>query len=300
MKKLTIARSLTLASGLAALAMAAPAHAQFGGITFDPTQSAHAIQQIVNEEKGLASQAEQVAQGSQTNLTLIQQLTNDIKMAQTELNIYQQTITTYNTMVNNLKFFNSKKIFTTAENALLHSTVQHSYGETAGLQAQLNGQSNNSSLVWKLMQLAVSGTSSGFWSQEIVGNSQRLTTLAHIEAMDAASSNCLSAVSAYQSSRTNNLAANNALNSSIYDTSDLTNSEVEQLNLLTMSDSQRFEEAHAQGQLHACMASQAAVANMEKRNVASLAISDANYKYTQQASNPTYLGNGSTTWTTYY
>ncbi len=300
MKKLTIARSLTLASGLAALAMAAPAHAQFGGITFDPTQSAHAIQQIVNEEKGLASQAEQVAQGSQTNLTLIQQLTNDVKMAQTELNIYQQTITTYNTMVNNLKFFNSKQIFTTAENALLHGTVQNSYGETAGLQAQLNGQSNNSSLVWKLMQLAVSGTSSGFWSQEIVGNSQRLTTLAHIEAMDAASSNCLSAVSAYQSSRTNNLAANNALNSSIYDTSDLTNSEVEQLNLLTMSDSQRLEEAHAQGQLHACMASQAAVANMEKRNVASLAISDANYKYTQQASNPTYLGNGSTTWTTYY
>ena len=46
MKKLTIARSLTLASGLAALAMAAPAHAQFGGITFDPTQSAHAIQPL--------------------------------------------------------------------------------------------------------------------------------------------------------------------------------------------------------------------------------------------------------------
>ena len=300
MKKLTTARSLTLVSGIAAFAMAIPAHAQFGGITFDPTQSAHAIQQIVNEEKGLASQAEQVAQGSQTNLTLIQQLTNDIKMAQTELNIYQQTITTYNTMVNNLKYFNSKQIWTTAENALLHGTVQNSYGETAGLQAQLNGQSQNASLVWKLMQLAISGTSSSFWSQEIVGNSQRLTTLAHIEAMDAASSNCLSAVSAYQSSRTNNLAANNALNASIYDTSDLTNSEVEQLNLMSMSDSQRLEEAHAQGQLHACMASQAAVANMEKRNVASLAISDANYKYTQQASNPTYLGNGSTTWTTYY
>ncbi len=300
MKKLTAARSLTLVSGLVALAMTAPAHAQFGGITFDPTQSAHAIQQIVNEEKGLASQAEQVAQGSQTNLTLIQQLTNDIKMAQTELNIYQQTITTYNTMVNNLKYFNSKQIWTTAENALLHGTVQNSYGETAGLQAQLNGQSQNASLVWKLMQLAISGTSSSFWSQEIVGNSQRLTTLAHIEAMDAASSNCLSAVSAYQSSRTNNLAANDALNASIYDTSDLTNSEVEQLNLMSMSDSQRLEEAHAQGQLHACMASQAAVANMEKRNVASLAISDANYKYTQQASNPTYLGNGSTTWTTYY
>ena len=300
MKKLTTTCSLTLVSGLAALAMAIPAHAQFGGVTFDPTQSAHAIIQISDEEQGLAYQLQQIANGSQQNLTLIQQLTQDYQIAQTTLNTYQQAVTTYNTIVNNLKYFNSKQIWTTAENALLHGTVQNSYGETAGLQAQMNGQSQNASLVWKLMQLAISGTSSSFWSQEIVGNSQRLSTLAHIEAMDAASSQCLSAVSAYQSSRTNNQAANDALNTSIYDTTDLTNSEVEQLNLLSMSDSQRLEEAHAQGQLHACMASQAAVANMDKRNIASTTINDANYKYTQQANNPTYLGNGSSTWTTYY
>lgn len=300
MKKLTTARSLTLVSGVAALAMAIPAHAQFGGVTFDPTQSAHAIVQIANEEKGLVAQAEQIANGSQANLTLAQQLIQDVQMAGTALKVYNQTVTTYNTMVNNLKYFNSKQIWTTAENSLMNSSVQNTYGETAGLQAQLNGQSQNASLVWKIMQLAISGTSSSFWSQEVVGNSQRLSTLAHIEAMDAASSQCLSAVSAYQSSRANNLAANNALNSSIYDTSDLTNSEVEQLNLLSMSDSQRMEEAHAQGQLHACMASQAAVENMDKRNIASVTINDANYKYTQQANNPTYLGNGSTTWTTYY
>jgi hypothetical protein len=300
MKELTKARSLAYLTGIAAFAMAIPAHAQFGGVTFDPAQSAHAIIQIANEEKGLVAQAEEIANGSQANLTLYQQLTNDLAMAQTALNTYQQTVTTYNTMVNNLKHFNSKQIFTTAENALLHGTVQNSYGETAGLQAQMNGESQNAGLVWKLMQLAISGTSSGFWSQEIVGNSQRLTTLAHIEAMDAASSNCLAAVSAYQSSRTNNQAANDALNGSIFDSSDTTNSELEQFNLLTMSDSQRLEEAHAQGQLHACMASQAAVENMEKRNIASMTINDANNKYTQQANNPTYLGNGSTTWTTYY
>ncbi len=90
-------------------------------------------------------------------------------MAQTALNIYQQTVTTYNTIVNNLKYFNSKQIWNTAENALLHSTVQNTYGETAGLQSQLNGQSQNASLVWKIMNLAISGTSSSFWSQEIVG-----------------------------------------------------------------------------------------------------------------------------------
>ena len=300
MKKLTTSRCLTVLSGLAACAMAIPAHAQFGGVTFDPTQSAHAVVQIANEEKGLVAQATQIANGQQANLTLSQQLIQDVQMAGTALKIYQQSITTYNTIFNNLKYFNSKQIWTTAENALMNSSVQNTYGETAGLQDQMNGKSQNSSLVWKIMNLAISGTSSSFWSQEIVGQSQRLSTLAHIEGMDAASSQCLAAVSAYQSSRANNLAANNALNNSVYDTSDSTNSEVEQLNLINMSDSQRMEEAHAQGQLHACMASQAAVENMDKRNAASLTISDANNKLIAQANNPTYTGNSSTTWTTYY
>ncbi len=300
MKKMLKNPYLLIASGFAALATSVPAHAQFGGVTFDPTQSAHALIQIAKEEKGLVAQAEQIAQGSQQNLTLTAQLTQDINMAGTAIKMYQQSITTYNTIFNNLKYFNSKQIWKTAENALMNTSVQNSYGETAGLQAQLNGQSQNASLVWKIMQLAVSGTSPSFWNQEIVGNSQRLTTLAHIEAMDAASSQCLAASGAYQASRTANLQANSALDTSVYDTSDATNSEVEQLNLLNLSDSQRAEEEHAQGQLHACMASQAAVANMEQRNVASLAINDASNKYTQQANNPTYLGNGSSTWTTYY
>ncbi|MBB5061620.1 hypothetical protein HDF16_006356, partial [Granulicella aggregans] len=217
MKKF-ITRSLPLASALAALAMAMPAHAQFGGVVFDPTQSAHAVQQIYNEDKGLLNQAQELASGSQRNLTLIQQLTEDVQMAGTALKIYNQSLTTYNTIFNNLKYFNSKQIWRTAENALMNSSVQNTYGETAGLQAQLNGQSQNSSLVWKIMNLAISGTSSSFWSQEVVGNSQRLSTLAHIEAMDAASSQCLAASGAYQASRTANLQANTALNTSVYDT----------------------------------------------------------------------------------
>lgn len=299
MKKF-ITRSLPFVSGLAALAMAMPAHAQFGGVVFDPTQSAHAVQQIYNEDKGLLNQAQQIASGSQRNLTLLQQLTQDIQMAGTALKIYNQSITTYNTIFNNLKYFNSKQIWHTAENALMNSSVQNTYGETAGLQAQLNGTSQNSSLVWKIMNLAISGTSSSFWSQQVVGQSARLSALAHIEAMDAASSQCLAASGAYQASRTANLQANTSLDTSIYDTSDLTNSEVEQLNLLNISNAQRMAEEHAQGQLHACMAAQAAVTNMDKRNEASLTINDANFKLTQQSNNPTYIGNGSQTWTTYY
>jgi hypothetical protein len=277
---------------------AASAHAQFAVV--DAAQGVNAGKQIVNEGKSLFNQAQQISQGSQQNLTLRQQLIQDIQMAGTALKIYNQSITTYNTIYNNLKYFNTKQIWHTAENALMNSSVQNTYGETAGLQAQLNGQSQNPSLVWKIMNLAISGTSSSFWSQQIVGQSDRLSTLAHIEAMDAASSQCLAAAGAYQASRTANLQANTALNTSIYDTSGATNSEVEQLNLLNVSNSQRMEEEHAQGQLHACMAAQAAVENMDKRNAASLTINDANNKLIAQANNPTYTGNSSSTWTTYY
>jgi hypothetical protein len=300
MKTAMNARWLAMALGVMAFARTVQAHPQFGGVVFDPTQSAHAVVQISNEGKSLVNQATRIAQGSQTNLTLSQQLIQDIQVAGTALKIYNQSITTYNTIFNNLKYFNSKSIWKTAENALMVTSVQDSYGETSGLQAQLNGQSQNASTVWKIMSLAISGTSSSFWGNQIVGESDRLATLAHIEAMDAASTQCLAAVGAYNASRTANLAANTALNTSTYDTTVSTNSEVEQLNLLNISDSQRMEEAHAQGQLQACMAAQAAANNMGKRNAASLTINDASYKITAQASNPTYAGNESNTWTSYF
>jgi hypothetical protein len=39
---------------------------------------------------------------------------------------------------------------------------------------------------------------------------------------------------------------------------------------------------------------------MDKRNSASSTINDASYRLTAQAANPTYAGNESTTWTSYY
>ena len=300
MQKFLITRSLPLASAVAALAMAVPAHAQFGGVVFDPTQSAHATQQIFNEAKSLSNQTVRIAQGSQANLTLAQQLSQDVQILATDIKVYQQAVTTYNTIFNNLKFFNSKGIWKTVENQLTLTSIANRYGETAGFADQVNGKSQNASLVWKLMNLGVSATSSSFWSQEVVGNSQKLATLAHIEAMDAAATQCLTATGDYNASRAKNVAANNALNTSIYDGSSSTNSEVEQLNLLNAANAQRMQEDHAQGEIHACMAAQSAVSNMERRNEASLAINDAQFKMTAQSNNPTYAGNESRVWTTYY
>ena len=71
MRKMTL---IPLAIGLA-VALQPAAHAQFGsGIVLDPTQSAHAIVQIGNEEKSIANEAEQIAQGQQI-------FTNTVKIA---------------------------------------------------------------------------------------------------------------------------------------------------------------------------------------------------------------------------
>jgi hypothetical protein len=270
---------------------AANLHAQMA--TFDSVQA-------VNAGKQIRDSITQITQGSQAELTRQQQLAQDIQIANSDLNIYNQEVTTYKTIYNNLLHFNSKQIWRTAENALLAMSVQNKYGETSGLQAQLNGQGQNPSLVWKIMNLALNGTSSSFWAQQTAGASQRLSTLAHIEAMDAASTTCLGAVGSYNSGRTTNLAANNALGTSQYDVSVGTNSELEQLNLLNVSSAQRMQEEHAQGQMHACMAAQAAVANMDKRNAESQTLNDAQLIQTQQITNPTYAGNESRTWTSYY
>ena len=298
MKRIITARWLMFTGAFGLLLGTVPGHAQLA--TFDGAQAANATTQIKHEITSLANDSKMIANGSQANLTLSQQLVQDIQIAGTALKIFNQSVTTYNTIYNNLIHFNSKQIWKTAEQALLASSVQNTYGETSGLQAQLNGQSQNASAVWKIMNLALNGTSSSFWANQVVGASDRLSALAHIEAMDAASTQCLGAVGAYNASRTTNLPANNALNASIYDSTTFTNSELEQLNLINISDSQRMEEAHAQGQLQACLAAQAAVNDMDKRNAASLTINDASFKLTQQASNPTYAGNESNTWTSYY
>ena len=73
------------------LAVAVPsAHAQFGsGIVFDPTQSAHAYTQILQEGKSLGNEATQIEQGTRL-------YTNAVQMATTALNTYGTVMRQYN------------------------------------------------------------------------------------------------------------------------------------------------------------------------------------------------------------
>ena len=104
--------------GVLFLALSAmPAHAQWA--TFDATQNINALRQITNEQKSLVFQTQRIAQGSEANMTLAQQLSTDLKLAATALQTYNTVYNTYTVTLNNLRYFNSKQIWRTAEMALM-------------------------------------------------------------------------------------------------------------------------------------------------------------------------------------
>jgi len=275
--------------GLAAVFLmltALPGHAQFGGVVFDPTQSAHALQQIY--------------QNVQNSVTWQQQLANTIQLLATADKDYMQAVTTYNTISGNLKNFSSKSIWQTIQSQLTMASFANQYGETSGLQAAMNGQSpGTSSLVWRLMNLGLNSTSSSFLSGQVLGSSHALATLSRMEAMDGVSSQCLGSVGNYNMMRNGNLQAQSSLTQSQFDTTSFTTTELEQLNLLNMANAHHLNESQAQGALHACQAAQAAVQNMAQRTAAADEINNAAFVQQQRSVFSSAPANSSQTWDTY-
>ena len=279
--------SLGLLGALWLMISAVPSHAQFGsGIVFDPTQSAHALQQI--------------EQNIQNSATWQQQLANEIKMAATIDKDYMQAVSMYNMVNGNLKNFSSKSIWRTIQSTLTQASFANQYGETTGLQAAMNGQATGTaSLVWRLMNLGLNATSSSYLSSQVLGSSHALATLSRMEAMDGVSSQCLNAVGSYNQQRNENIAPQTSLTQSQFDTSSFTTSELEQLNLVNVGSAHHLNEAQAQGALHACQAAQSAVQNMAARTAAANEINNAGLIQQQRASFSSAPANSSSTWQNY-
>src|ERR1700723_1421855 len=265
---------------------ALPGHAQFGGVVFDPTQSAHALQQI--------------EQNIQNSVTWQQQLANTIQLLATADKDYQQAITTYNTISNNLKNFSSKSLWRTIQSQLTTPSFPNQYGETTGLQSAMNGQApGTGSMVWKLMNLGLNSTSSSFLSGQIIGSSHALATLTRMAAMDGVSSQCLNSVGDYNWQRNGNMQPQGSLSQSQFDSTSFTSTELEQLNLVNMGNAHHLNETQAQGALHACQAAQAAVQNMAQRPAAADEVNNAALVQQQRAVFSSAPANSSGTWDTY-
>jgi hypothetical protein len=207
--------------------------------------------------------------------------------------------TQYDMLKNNITHFSLKQQWQTALNALENVNVANMFGETAGITIALNSNTPAASVTaWKVATVAMNGNATSYLQGQSLGGS-RMSQLAMIETSDSISPDCLTAVGQYRNGRTVNATANTSLLSQQFDGSDATNSEVQQLNLLNASEAQKLSEMQSQGALHACLAEQMTVANMERRNAAVEDLNTAVFVQQQRAANDTSASNEGNTWSTY-
>jgi hypothetical protein len=207
--------------------------------------------------------------------------------------------TQYKMLKNNITHFSFKQQWQTTLHTLENANVANMFGETAGIKIALNSNSpSTSSTAWKTATISMnSGTSSYLQGQSL--GSSRMSQLAMIETADSISPDCLTAVGQYRSNRTENATANSSLLSNQFDSTDSTNTEVQQLNLLNAAEAQKLSEMQAQGTLHTCLAGQMTVANMERRNAAVEDLNTAVFVQQQRATNDSSAASESNTWQTY-
>lgn len=203
------------------------------------------------------------------------------------------------TIQNNITHFSFKQLWQTTQTQMKQANVGNLFGETNGLTPALNTNSPAAaSMAWNNASVPVNGTTNAYLATQNPG-SARLSQLAMIEASDSSSPDCLNAVGAYRAARTNDASAEAALQQQQLDGSNSTNSEVEQLNLLNASEAQHMVELQSQGVLHACLATQMAIANMQQRNATADDLNTAAFVQQQRSINSTSAANESNTWQTY-
>ena len=190
--------------------------------------------------------------------------------------------TQYKMLKNNITHFSIKQQWQTTLHTLENVNVTNMFGETAGIRIALNTNSpSTSSTAWKTATVSMNSGASSYLQGQSLGNS-RMSQLAMIETADSISPDCLTAVGQYQ-----------------FDSTDSTNSEVQQLNLLNASEAQKLSEMQAQGTLHTCLAGQMTIANMERRNAAVEDLNTAVFVQQQRSTNDASAAGESNTWQTY-
>ncbi len=205
----------------------------------------------------------------------------------------------YTAFVHNVEHFNWKQSWQTEKNALEHVPFKDVFGETDGMDTALT--TNNSAAAqaaWQNSTVQVNSGATVYLASQNSGSASR-SQLAMIEASDSTSPACLNAVGPTVQPSPSMPAPSKISKSSQLDTGDDTNSEVQQLNLVNAAQAQQLVEMKQQGLLHACLAQQMAVANMQQRNAAANDLNTWGFFQQQRQMNNANPSGGSSTWTTY-
>lgn len=210
-----------------------------------------------------------------------------------------QMETQYNMLKSNLEHFSLKSQWQTALNQMEHVNVANQFGETNGMTLALNTNSPTAaSTAWQSSTVPVNSSATAYLASQ-PSNSAGQSQLAMIEASDAASPDCLNAVGSYRAARDANQSSQQSLQGFQLDDDDGTNTEVQQLNLLNASQSQHLVELQAQGVIHACLAQQMAIQNMQQRNAAAQDLNTWGMVQQQHQTNPSLNQTSTATWTNY-
>ena len=210
-----------------------------------------------------------------------------------------QMTTQYNMLKTNLEHFSFKTQWKTELSHMEHVNVANQFGETGGMTTAFNSNSPSAaSTAWGNATVPVNSSASTYLASQNPNSASR-SQLAMIEASDAASPDCMNAVGAYRAARDANASSQQSLQAEQLDSDDATNTEVQQLNLLNASQAQHLQELQAQGVIHACLAQQMAIQNMQQRNAAAQDLNTWGNVQAQHTANPTFNVTSSSTWTTY-
>ena len=206
----------------------------------------------------------------------------------------------YNSFKNNVRNFSFKTQWQVALNSMKNVQVRNTYGETNGMTTALDQNSTTAATTaWTNSGEALSGNTNTYLAGQSAGNSSRLTQLAIVETSDTVSPDCLNAVGSYRAARAASATATANLQANQLDGTSATNSEVQQLNLVNAAQAQQLNEQQAQGALHACIAQQMTVQNMQQRNAMAHDLNLAADVQAQRAANPTAYVNSTNTYTDY-
>jgi hypothetical protein len=194
-----------LSIGLAA-ALQPAAHAQFGsGIVYDPTQSAHAITQIEQEERSISNQFQQIEQGQQI-------FTNTVKIATTALQAYNVAKQQYNLvhqMILAPRMLYSRFLSPTSDLLLLQQ-ISNTYGNSMGW---VNSANTGKGAAASYQQVSVPTTANeipGYSTASLAGQLQIAAQGATVDINDSVMTNNLQAlgtIRANQASRQTDIAS---------------------------------------------------------------------------------------------
>jgi hypothetical protein len=206
----------------------------------------------------------------------------------------------YKSFKSNVVNFSVKTQWQTTLTKMKQTQVVNRHGETNGMTAALNQNSTTAATTaWSNSSVALSSNTNTYLASEVAGNSDKLTQLAIVETSDTVSPDCLNAVGSYRAARSASVTANTNLQANQLDGTSTTNSEVQQLNLVNASQAQQLNEQQAQGALHACIAQQMTVQNMQQRAAMAHDLNLAANVQAQRNANPTGYVNSTNTYTEY-